>query len=288
MAPVKLAGSPRGTVKGTSALNIVSFTLRAAPIPAPILQYILENLSILKKLQQEKKAEETGMEAEEVEAEEEEREGGHGDVVRKPTVTKGEFWQGLKAVCKEVGGEWEGIVEKIWAFGPQKAGGCLLVDNRKGSGSKSSLKGDLSRKVGEAKEEGGVRSFDSHIEAGFQLATFQGPLCSEPVEGLAYFIEQVDVDQEGLEREICEQTAPSSSLDDPYSYRSIAQLKTESLKSLAQSSRPSATPAATPSLTGLPASCSQCIRAIFNARRTYSARCTPSWRRGAGGSWRRK
>lgn len=44
--------------------------------------------------------------------------------------------------------------------------------------------------------------FTSHIETGFQLATFQGPLCAEPVEGLAYFVEDVQVDIENLEKEI--------------------------------------------------------------------------------------
>jgi len=44
--------------------------------------------------------------------------------------------------------------------------------------------------------------FTGHIETGFQLATFQGPLCAEPVEGLAYFVEDVQVDVESLEKEI--------------------------------------------------------------------------------------
>lgn len=50
--------------------------------------------------------------------------------------------------------------------------------------------------------EKAIRDFDNHIEAGFQLATFQGPLAAEPVEGLAYFVEDVDIDQELLEKEI--------------------------------------------------------------------------------------
>ena len=58
-----------------------------------------------------------------------------------------------------------------------------------------------------AEENGGemdrvIRDFDNHIETGFQLATFQGPLCAEPVEGLAYFVEQVEVDREALEKEM--------------------------------------------------------------------------------------
>lgn len=49
-----------------------------------------------------------------------------------------------------------------------------------------------------------IRDIDNHIEAGFQLAVFQGPLCTEPVEGLAYFVEQIDVDKVALEKEIGE------------------------------------------------------------------------------------
>ena len=47
-----------------------------------------------------------------------------------------------------------------------------------------------------------IKEFDNHIENGFQLGTFQGPLCAEPVEGLAYFVEQVEIDEEALDREM--------------------------------------------------------------------------------------
>lgn len=48
-----------------------------------------------------------------------------------------------------------------------------------------------------------ARDFDNHLEAGFQLATFQGPLCAEPMEGLAFFVEAVEIDREGMEQERC-------------------------------------------------------------------------------------
>lgn len=38
-----------------------------------------------------------------------------------------------------------------------------------------------------------LRDFDDSIENGFQIATFQGPLCGEPVVGMAYFVEKVDI-----------------------------------------------------------------------------------------------
>lgn len=44
-------------------------------------------------------------------------------------------------------------------------------------------------------------AFENHLETGFQLATFQGPLCAEPVEGMAYFVEAVTLDQAGIVEE---------------------------------------------------------------------------------------
>ena len=43
--------------------------------------------------------------------------------------------------------------------------------------------------------------FDNHLETGFQLATFQGPLCAEPMEGMAYFVESLSLDKDGIEQE---------------------------------------------------------------------------------------
>lgn len=38
-----------------------------------------------------------------------------------------------------------------------------------------------------------LRDFDGNIETGFQLANQQGPLCAEPVVGMAYFVEKIEV-----------------------------------------------------------------------------------------------
>lgn len=54
----------------------------------------------------------------------------------------------------------------------------------------------------ESEKERLVGDFNNHIETGFQLATFQGPLCAEPVEGMAYFVESVEIDSENLGKEI--------------------------------------------------------------------------------------
>ena len=70
---------------------------------------------------------------------------------------------------------------------------------------RGSLKGRLARHKPEdanPEAEKVLGNFDNHIETGFQLATFQGPLCSEPVEGMSYFVESVEIDQEALSKEI--------------------------------------------------------------------------------------
>ncbi|OXG99938.1 hypothetical protein C370_07273 [Cryptococcus neoformans A1-35-8] len=41
-----------------------------------------------------------------------------------------------------------------------------------------------------------IRDYESSLLAGFQLATFQGPLCAEPVVGMAWVVEYVEVDAE--------------------------------------------------------------------------------------------
>jgi ribosome assembly protein 1 len=130
MAPTKTPGAPRGTIRGTSSHGIVNFTIRAAPIPAVILDFILENLVTFKKLYDRsiQHQQQNGHPSDELE---EEGTDLYGDVIRKPSVTQDQFWEALHEVCKSAGGEWENITDKIWALGPRSAGGCLLIDARK-------------------------------------------------------------------------------------------------------------------------------------------------------------
>jgi len=48
-----------------------------------------------------------------------------------------------------------------------------------------------------------VIDFESHLETGFQLAVSHGPLCAEPIEGMAYFMESLEIEEAGLQREMC-------------------------------------------------------------------------------------
>ncbi|KAF8895270.1 P-loop containing nucleoside triphosphate hydrolase protein [Infundibulicybe gibba] len=203
MAPPRTLNAARGTIRGSSSHNIVNFTIRASPLPPSILQFILENLTTLKSLQYDRKNSDAETYQDQIDSDEQDGVDVYGDVVRKPSAKPDQFWEALRVKCKEAGAEWENLAQNIWAFGPQKAGGCLLIDARK-----DSIINSLERRLEKIKVDEGIdvekviSDFDNHIETGFQLAAFQGPLCAEPVEGVAYFVESLEIDRESLNKEI--------------------------------------------------------------------------------------
>ncbi|KAI0372238.1 translation elongation factor 2 [Pilatotrama ljubarskyi] len=204
MAAPKTPNARRGTIHGAAAHDLVKFTIRAVPLHPVIREFLVDNLAILRRMQQERKAGEDASKTDEDDraAEEDENYDVHGDYIKKPNVKVEQFWPTLEEKCRQAGGEWADIVDKIWAFGPQRMGSCLLIDSR--PGKPISLKQRLAQmKAREAVKEQDplVASFDNYLETGFQLATFQGPLCAEPVEGMAYFVEALTLDREGVEEE---------------------------------------------------------------------------------------
>ncbi|KAI0632187.1 translation elongation factor 2 [Trametes polyzona] len=202
MAPPKTPNAKRGTIHGAAAHDLVKFTIRAAPLHPIIHEFLVDNLAILRRMQQERKAGEDERKGDEDDGPEDETYDVQGDYIKKPTIKAEQFWPELQERCRRAGGEWADIVDKIWAFGPQRMGSCLLIDARQGQ--PNSLKQRLARlRAGEAvKEQDPLAvTFDNHLETGFQLATFQGPLCAEPVEGMAYFVEAVTLDRAGIEEE---------------------------------------------------------------------------------------
>jgi ribosome assembly protein 1 len=128
MLPSKAGDSPRGTVKGASSQNLVKFTIRAVPLPPLIQTVLLENTSVLKKLQTEQSASDPRSSSESTLED---------DVELEPTLTSSsqvvsveQFWEQLQSACAKAGDMWRDVPDKVWAFGPQNAGGCVLIDMR--------------------------------------------------------------------------------------------------------------------------------------------------------------
>ena len=130
MAPPKTAGAPRGTIHGSTPHSILTFTIRAVPLPDEITTFLQSNVAILRTFQKEH----SNPSQDATEAEDDETEGlADSDVQRRATVKPGQFWESLKKLCVEAGPEWAYASEHIWAFGPNRVGPNLLID-RTGSG----------------------------------------------------------------------------------------------------------------------------------------------------------
>ncbi|CAK7210598.1 Cytoplasmic GTPase/eEF2-like protein (ribosomal bioproteinsis) [Sporothrix curviconia] len=98
---------------------------------------------------------------------------------------------------------WKGVTDKIVAFAPRRVGPNVLVDGTDSQCLQKLFGGESSRTASAAVQH---LSADDRIDPGhfadkivyaFQLATQQGPLCHEPVQGIAVIIEDVQVGGNG-------------------------------------------------------------------------------------------
>lgn len=233
MPPPKTEGAARGTMDGSVANGVVSYRVRAVPLPKPVVEFLLANTQTLRRLQNRSSA--GGV----AEADEEAGSVDAAGSQASKTVRADKFWQTLQTVLEKcgqdrTGEDWREVVERIVSFGPRRVGANILVD-RTGSG-RSSLRNrtDPSRaatrqssgiatpahnKAGEAEgakelsealhkmsvtdaEDSSSTSrgvnlaaLNESIDSGFQMATSAGPLCAEPMQGLAFFLESITLSQ---------------------------------------------------------------------------------------------
>ncbi|WVQ77258.1 hypothetical protein IAR50_006941 [Cryptococcus sp. DSM 104548] len=149
-----------------------------------------------------------------------------------------EFWQELERLFNAAGGDWVGAADRVWSFGPKRVGGNVLLDPVGKSALRLRGKEQLfakARAQGQSADDALqtadnaitrdqlastdafeaqvqdpahsesaraklrlIRDYESSLLAGFQLSTFQGPLCAEPVVGMAWVVEYVEVDSDEL------------------------------------------------------------------------------------------
>ena len=75
----------------------------------------------------------------------------------------------------------QGVVDRIWAFGPRGVGPNVLL-NSIDSYHRPSLWSTLESSTARAP----LREYDNSIVSGFQLASLSGPLCEEPMHGVCF------------------------------------------------------------------------------------------------------
>lgn len=98
------------------------------------------------------------------------------------------FKDNLQNICAKLGPEWKDIVNQIWSVGPRNCGPNLLLNQTPDYHTKY-LYHDK-----EIKEDPRFE-YESSFVNGFQLATLAGPLCEEPMMGVAFCVEEWSLDK---------------------------------------------------------------------------------------------
>lgn len=105
------------------------------------------------------------------------------------TLQKIEYFKSeLKRAFTEAGQEWEKLFNKIWCFGPRRCGPNILFN----------LVEHYPQSIWSPSSENpsGYSEYDSSFCNGFQLAALSGPLCEEPMMGVAFFVEKWEISDE--------------------------------------------------------------------------------------------
>ncbi|WVR07229.1 hypothetical protein IAU60_004270 [Kwoniella sp. DSM 27419] len=230
MAPPKTTGAARGTVHGSVLNGLVSFTVRAMPLPPKIIDFLLSQTSTIRSMLVQKREQ-----ANEDEENQEERDAGEGTGTsqdQSKVLSAEQFWIQLEKLCNSSGPDWAGAADRLWSFGPKRMGANILLDpagknqlrlrekerafasaRAQGQTADEALQiadqavvqnqlASITADAEAADAEGAraelrlLRDFENSIEAGFQMATFQGPLCSEPVVGMAWVVEDIQLNKD--------------------------------------------------------------------------------------------
>ncbi|CAO1599562.1 Cytoplasmic GTPase/eEF2-like protein (ribosomal bioproteinsis) [Xanthoria calcicola] len=203
MAAPKDKSLPRGTVVVHTTSKQITIRLRVRPLPMAVTKFLESNVGIIRQLYAERQAKET---AKQGMVDDAEQGVDHGDADAHPQtvdlVSLLDFRAKLQDTFTEAAAlseSWSNVVDKIAAFGPRRTGPNILVDIT-GSCQKF-LHDDQQAKQSESDSPDEpsrsdtltVNDFSDKISYAFQLAMAQGPLCSEPCQGLAVFLEEMTV-----------------------------------------------------------------------------------------------
>lgn len=175
----------RGAIVATTSSKQVTISLRVQPVPADVTEFLLKNADAIKRLYDRKaKAEES--EGEEIAAE--------TDVTAGNTLSVEDFKKQLKEKLESGKGRenWKDRIDKIVAFGPRRTGPNFLIDaTADGIFSKAFATENTTGTAPRAGESLHPSHLADKISYAFQLAAAQGPLCNEPLQGVAVFVEDV-------------------------------------------------------------------------------------------------
>ncbi|XP_003373409.1 putative elongation factor Tu GTP binding domain protein [Trichinella spiralis] len=163
----------------TTAGRTITIVTEAVPLPEPIQQILEENEPLIAMIDPvTNRIDVTGNTA-----------------GRLASIRDGfdEIREQLINVCSNLGKQWSNIVQRLWAFGPRRAVVNLLLN-----GIDDYVRPNFfdilldqhfdSRTVYNL----GLRQYDQSIVAGFHICCKAGPICEEPIRGVAFLVKSWD------------------------------------------------------------------------------------------------
>ncbi|KAI9894326.1 MAG: Cytoplasmic GTPase/eEF2-like protein (ribosomal biogenesis) [Vezdaea aestivalis] len=194
-------GLPRGTVRNITSSGQLSLRIRVVPLPEAVTEYLQKHAAAIRRFYSERKAEEDGKRLGADTPDE--------SLVRNLDLLDGaddqgqslqEFKAGLKLAFsteKSDSDEWGDAVEQIAAFGPRRIGPNALIDATRSETCNRFLRElrtpSERTAASDQRSELSAKDFSDKISHAFQLATAQGPLCLESVQGVAVFLEEISL-----------------------------------------------------------------------------------------------
>ncbi|EGG07898.1 uncharacterized protein MELLADRAFT_35253, partial [Melampsora larici-populina 98AG31] len=233
MVPLKNPDQPRGTVSGSVSNGLITYTIRAVPLPDQITDHLIKSSDLIRNIAPRHRSDQTKktlplpskegiVSTDEVDDLPQTNLTDVDDIssVKAGTV----FWNSLdekyQAYHSSTNDEdLKDFVEKIWAFGPRRTGPNVLLDqlprsnrSRVFSFRHKALRtkqqpdasvvseslpdsSDLDSKDETNPASIDLREFDESIETAFQLTTLKGPLCAEPLSGMSFSIQNLELDR---------------------------------------------------------------------------------------------
>ncbi|RKF73606.1 Ribosome assembly protein 1 [Golovinomyces cichoracearum] len=188
----------RGTVIAVTTSKQVTIKLRVRPLPIEITRFLKKKQSAIKRFHADHQASNVAFKSDGNQCSGHEEDANNDDILgNKKDQSLSEFKEqfkesiGLAKVHRDL---WVNSLDQIAAFGPRRSGPNILIDNTKdaicGRFFQDSSVQDKQRVVGKTLR---VQDLSDKITYAFQLATAQGPLCNEPVQGVSVFLEEVTI-----------------------------------------------------------------------------------------------
>ncbi|KAI9375246.1 P-loop containing nucleoside triphosphate hydrolase protein [Aspergillus egyptiacus] len=204
MAAPKNPELGRGGALAISASKQLSIRLRVVPLPEAVTDFLTKHVGTIKQLQSEKRKAKVEGENGSLEAEstqQAEATDATGDARDTALLSLHDFTEELTKLFEQIKEDkelWKDVLDRIIAFGPRRIGPNILVDATAVNTCEKFLLEDPKQQPSLLPETAPrdaltVRDFSDKITHSFQLATGQGPLCQEPMQGIAVFLEEIQI-----------------------------------------------------------------------------------------------